>query len=70
MAGPDARRGGCCTGAAAAVQWLTSRDLWWLGPPVDHQAVVGVMGDRAPSGWPRWCAGWRSAAPSAGGSTG
>jgi hypothetical protein len=38
---------GCCTGAAAAAQWLTSRDLWWAGPE-DPQAVVGVMGDRAP----------------------
>ncbi|GAA1191989.1 DUF6493 family protein [Streptomyces hebeiensis] len=38
---------GCCTGAAAAAQWLTSRDLWWAGHE-DPGAVVGVLGDRAP----------------------
>jgi hypothetical protein len=37
---------GCCTGAAAAAQWLTSRDLWWAGQ--DPRAVAGVRGDRAP----------------------
>lgn len=38
---------GCCTGAAAAAQWLTSRDLWWAAHK-DPRAVVDVMGDRAP----------------------
>ncbi|MDT5042903.1 MAG: hypothetical protein QOE51_3888, partial [Actinoplanes sp.] len=38
---------GCCTGAAAAAQWLTSRDLWWAGHQ-NPQAVVGVIGDRGP----------------------
>ncbi|MFJ3673545.1 DUF6493 family protein [Streptomyces sp. NPDC090106] len=38
---------GCCTSAAAAAQWITSRDLWWDGHE-GPQAVVGVMGDRAP----------------------
>ncbi|WP_216894392.1 DUF6493 family protein [Nocardia alni] len=38
---------GCCTGAAAATQWLTSRDLWWAARE-DPRAAVGVMGDRAP----------------------
>ena len=38
---------GCCTGATAAAQWLTSRDLWWAGPE-DPQVVVDVLGDRAP----------------------
>ncbi|WP_432089878.1 DUF6493 family protein [Streptomyces sp. NRRL F-5630] len=38
---------GCCTSAAAAVQWITSRDLWWAGHG-NPQAVVGVLSDRAP----------------------
>ncbi|SDN63898.1 DUF6493 family protein [Actinacidiphila guanduensis] len=40
---------GCCTGAAAAAQWLlTSRTLWWANQE-DPQAVAGVLGDRDPA---------------------
>ncbi|MFD7918748.1 DUF6493 family protein [Streptomyces sp. NPDC059740] len=38
---------GCCTGAAAAAQWLGSSELWWFDldyPP----AVLTALGDRDP----------------------
>ncbi|CAL9650251.1 DUF6493 family protein [Streptomyces sp. enrichment culture] len=38
---------GCSTGAAAAVQWLTHRELRWAGRE-DFGAVVDVLGDRTP----------------------
>ncbi len=60
---------GCCTGAAAATKWLTSRGLWWAWRE-KPQAVVGVLGARAPE-WlaeaarrPRYC-GYRAAWPTA-----
>ncbi|MET8130097.1 DUF6493 family protein [Streptomyces sp. NPDC005065] len=37
---------GCCTGAAAAAQWLASGDLRWVSS--DLSLVLEALGDRAP----------------------
>lgn len=37
---------GCCTGAAAATQWLVGGDLWWANR--DSSLVLKTLGDRDP----------------------